>query len=151
MASITRWDPFRDLVTLQNEMTRMFSRAATGGGEGGELLGAGSWIPPMDVHESPDRYTVTLELPGVAPDAVDVTFNDGALTIQGERKFYEGYSEDSFHRVERRFGSFARSIALPSQVDADKIAAKFTNGLLTLEIPKAEQAKPRRIEVKAHS
>jgi HSP20 family protein len=148
--AVTRWDPFRDLLSLQNEMTRLFSRAAgTAGGE--DVLGAGTWAPAMDVQEAPDRYAVTMELPGITPDQVDITFNDGVLTVRGERKFYEDQPEESFHRVERRYGSFLRSITLPSRIDADRIGARFENGLLTLEVPKAEDAKPRRIEVKASS
>lgn len=149
MATLSRWDPFRELVGLQDEMTRLFSRA-TGSGEN-ELVGAGSWIPPMDVLESQDHYELTLELPGVTPDQVDVTFSDGVLTIRGERKFYEGYNEESFHRIERRFGAFTRSVTLPAQVDGDRISASFANGVLRLQVPKADQAKPRRIEVKAQS
>jgi HSP20 family protein len=149
MATMQRWDPFRDLLSLQNEMTRLFSRA-TGETGAGDLLG-GAWAPPMDVLETQDRYTITMELPGITPDQVDITFNDGALTVRGERKFYEGESEENFHRVERRYGAFARSLTLPAQVDAEKISASFANGVLTLEVPKAEAAKPRRIEVKATS
>jgi HSP20 family protein len=140
MATLQRWDPFRDLLGLQNEMTRLFSREA-----------GGAWTPALDVNESADRYTVYCELPGVKPDQVDVTVNDGVLTIRGERKFYEAQNEDNFHRVERRFGAFQRTLTLPAAVDAGNIAASFADGLLTITIPKAETAKPRRIEVKATS
>jgi HSP20 family protein len=151
MASITRWDPFRDLLSLQNEMTRLFSQATSGTEGGGSELFAQGWVPPMDVLEEQDRYVVTMELPGITPDQVDVTFNDGVLTVRGERKFYEGRQENDFHRVERRYGAFARSITLPQTIDPEKIDAQFSSGLLTLAIPKAETAKPRRIEVKATS
>lgn len=149
MANITRWDPFRDLLNLQNEMTRLFSRTTSG--DGADMLATGSWVPAIDVLEEPDRYTITMELPGVTADQVDVTYNDGMLSVRGERKFYEGRSEGDFHRVERRFGAFTRSLTLPQTIDAEKIDASFANGLLTLTIPKVEAAKPRRIEVKATS
>jgi HSP20 family protein len=148
MATLQRWDPFRDLLSLQNEMTRLFSRAA---GEGSGETGWGSWTPALDINEAPDRYTVYCELPGVKPDQVDITVNEGVLTVRGERKFYEAQNEENFHRVERRFGAFQRTITLPSAVDSDKIEATFDHGLLTIVIPKAETAKPRRIEVKATS
>jgi HSP20 family protein len=150
MATLQRWDPFRDLLNLQNEMTRLFSRA-TGEPGGSEGAGWGAWVPSLDIHESPDAYTVFAELPGVKPDQVDVTVDEGTLTIRGERKFYEAQNEENFHRVERRFGSFQRTIALPQAVKSDAIEAAFADGVLTVTIPKAETAKPRRIEVKATS
>jgi HSP20 family protein len=149
MATLQRWDPFRDLLNLQNEMTRLFNRA-TGDTASGEA-GWGAWVPALDINESPEAYTVYTELPGVTPDQVDVTVNEGTLTIRGERKFYEAQDEENFHRVERRFGSFQRSITLPQAVKSDAIEAAFKDGVLTVTIPKAETAKPRRIEVKATS
>ena len=145
--AITRWDPFRDLLNLQNEMTRLFGRAY---GEETEGTRA-NWAPPIDIYETPDAYRVVAELPGFGPDDVDVTVNEGTLTIKGERKFYDEVNEENFHRVERRFGSFQRIVSLPAQVEADKVEANFDKGVLTVSIPKAERAKPRRIEIKAQS
>jgi HSP20 family protein len=145
--AITRRDPFRDLLNLQNEMTRLFGRAY-----GDEAEGTRStWVPPIDIYETQDAYKVVAELPGFGPDDVDVTVNEGQLTIRGERKFYDEVSEENFHRVERRFGAFQRIVSLPHQVQADKVGAAFDKGVLTVSIPKAEQAKPRRIEIKAQS
>ena len=143
--AITRWDPFRDLLHLQNDMTRLFGRAYGEDVEGG----ARAWAPPIDIFETPEAYNVVAELPGFSPDQVDVTVNEGTLTIKGERKFYDEASEENFHRVERRFGAFQRAVSLPQQVQADKVVASFDKGVLTVSIPKAEQAKPRRIEIKA--
>jgi len=144
--AITRRDPFRDLLNLQGEMTRLFGRAY---GEDSE--GSRSWAPPIDIYETPDAYRVVAELPGFSPDQVDVTVNEGTLTIKGERKFYDEVNEENFHRVERRFGQFQRLVSLPAQVDAEKVEAGFDKGVLTVSIPKAEQIKPRRIEIKAQA
>jgi HSP20 family protein len=140
--AITRWDPFRDLLNLQNDMTRHFGRAY-------ETEGARAWAPPVDIYETADGYRVVAELPGFGPDDVDVTVNDGMLTIKGERKFYDEVDHENFHRIERRFGSFQRAVSLPSQVQADGVEATFEKGVLTVSIPKADEAKPRRIEIKA--
>lgn len=146
MASITRRDPFRDLLNLQGEMTRLFGRAyGSDEAEGART----SWAPPIDIYETADAYRVVAELPGFNPDEVDVTVNEGTLTIKGERKFYNEVNEESFHRIERRFGAFQRLVSLPQQVQAEKVEASFDKGVLTVSIPKAEQAKPRRIEIKA--
>jgi HSP20 family protein len=144
---LTRWDPFRDLLNLQNEMTRLFGRAY---GDEAEADGPRStWAPPLDIVERPEAYVVTAELPGLTPEEVDITVEEGTLTIKGERKFYEESKEQNFHRVERRFGSFQRSLSLPAQVKADQVEASFDKGVLTVTIPKAEQAKPRRVAIKA--
>jgi HSP20 family protein len=145
--AITRWDPFRDLLNLQNEMTRLFGRVFGEDVEGSRV----AWAPPIDIYETPEAYRVVAELPGFSPEEVDVTVSDGMLTIRGERKFYENLREEDFHRIERRFGPFQRLVTLPAQVDADRVEASFDKGLLTVTIPKAEHAKPRRIAVKATS
>ena len=150
-----RWDPFRDLMSIQNELNRLFGRTYVGGA-GGSTTGdgvtgslSGSWVPPLDIYETEDRFVVTLELPGIEPDAVDVSVEDSTLTVQGERSFYSDVDEQSFHRVERRYGRFQRSLSLPATADSEHIAASFDKGVLTVEVPKMEQAKPRKITVKA--
>jgi HSP20 family protein len=141
-----RWDPFRDLMAIQNEMNRLFGRAY-GTGEAAESESQGSWVPPLDVYETPERYTIIVELSGMTTEDVEITVEDAILTLRGDRKFYAGMPEDAFHRIERRYGPFQRRITLPQQCDTAKIDASMSNGLLTIEIGKAEQAKPRRIEV----
>jgi HSP20 family protein len=145
MANIARWDPFRDLLDLQSNMTRLFGRAYGDEAEGTRT----TWAPPLDIFETEDAYRVVAELPGFSPDEVDVTVNEGTLTIKGERKFYNEVNEENFHRIERRFGAFQRLVSLPQQVEADKVEASFDKGVLTVSIPKAETAKPRRVEIKA--
>ena len=141
--SVSRWDPFQDLLAIQDEMNQVFGRARHGQG-GGRV-----WAPALDISERKDAYVVTVEVPGVNPDDLDITLEDGLLTIQGERQFTQESTEQQFHRVVRRYGSFRRSITLPSQVKADAIEASFENGVLEVVVPKAEEAKPKKISVKA--
>jgi HSP20 family protein len=147
--AMSRWDPFRDLMSIQNELNRLFGRTYAGGESGAASTTAGAWVPPLDIYETQDRFVVNVELPGIDPESVDVSVEDSTLTIRGERPFYSDVDENSFHRVERRYGSFARSITLPQTTDPEGIEASFDRGVLTVEVPKAEQAKPRKIQVKA--
>jgi HSP20 family protein len=107
------------------------------------------WAPALDISERKDAYVVTVEVPGVKAEDLDITLEDGLLTIQGERQFTSESSEQQYHRVERRYGSFRRSITLPSQVRADAIEASFEDGVLEVVVPKAEEAKPKKISVRA--
>jgi len=129
------WDPFRDLEQLDRVVGRPIARNA--------------WVPALDVRETDDRFVVTVDLPGMKPDDVDVTFEDGMLTIRGTREFSSESQDEQYHRIERSYGSFARSIRLPRVADSEKINAEFDKGVLTVEVPKREEAKPRTIEVKA--
>ncbi|MGB5400706.1 MAG: Hsp20/alpha crystallin family protein, partial [Thermoanaerobaculia bacterium] len=106
-----------------------------------------AWVPPVDVQETEDAYVFTAELPGMSKDDVSITLEDNLLTLSGERSLKEKEEGENFHRVERAYGSFSRSFSLPSQVDSSKVEASFKDGLLTVEIAKAEQAKPRKIEI----
>lgn len=144
--AITRWDPFRDLMSIQNEMNRLFGR--TYGGDVGETT-RGAWTPALDVFETQEKFVITMELPGVSPDDVDISVEDSTLMVRGERKFYSEQQEESFLRIERRFGEFTRSLTLPSTADAESIQASFDQGVLTIEVPKKEEAKPRKISIKA--
>jgi HSP20 family protein len=140
--SVSRWDPFQDLLAIQDEMNQVFGRARQG--QGGRV-----WAPALDISERKDAYVVTVEVPGVKPEDLDITLEDGLLTIQGERQFTQESTEQQYHRVERRYGSFRRSITLPSQVQADAIEASFEDGVLEVVVPKAEEAKPKKISVRA--
>jgi HSP20 family protein len=144
--AMTRWDPFRDLMSIQNEMNRLFGR--TYGGDVGEST-RGAWTPALDVFENQEKFVITMELPGVSPDDVDISVEDSTLMVRGERRFYSEQQEESFLRIERRFGEFTRSLTLPSTADAESIQASFDQGVLTVEVPKREEAKPRKISIKA--
>jgi HSP20 family protein len=150
MATMTRWDPFQDLRSAQDEMAQMSPILAHALGLHAQQ-GSGrpmAWAPALDISERKDAYLVTVELPGVEADDLEITMEDGLLTIQGERHFAHDSSEQQFHRVERRYGAFRRSITLPAQVQADQIEASFEDGVLQILVPKMEEAKPKRIQVR---
>ena len=151
MAIRTRWDPFQDLRSAQDEMAQMSPMLAHALGLQGQPQGSGTataWAPALDISERKDAYLVTVELPGVDADDLEITLEDGLLTIQGERHFAHDSSEQHFHRVERRYGAFRRSITLPAHVMAEGIQASFEDGVLQILVPKAEEAKPKRIQVR---
>lgn len=108
---------------------------------------AGAFSPALDVEESDDAFTLHVELPGVSPDDVEVSIEESVLSIAGQRDFYADRNADGFRRVERRFGRFHRAVRLPDRVDSDKVEAAYKDGLLTITVPKAESAKPRRVKV----
>lgn len=148
--TLVRWDPFRDLVGIQDELNRLFGRTFTGG-ESMRPSAAGSWMPAMDVFETDGTIVAKLELPGIEPGDVEVAVEDSTLTVSGTREFASETNEENYHRVERRYGSFARSIALPQTADVEKVNARFDKGVLTIEVPKSERAKPKKIEIEAGS
>jgi HSP20 family protein len=153
MATVTRWDPFQDLRSAQDELAQMSPTLAHALGLHAQQQGSGqatttAWAPALDISERKDAYLVTVELPGIDADDLQVTLEDGLLTIQGERHFAQESSEQQFHRVERRYGAFRRSITLPAQVQAEQIEASFENGVLQIVVPKMEEAKPKRIQVR---
>lgn len=136
---LAKWDLFRDLRSVEDEFDRIAGRA----------FSRDTWVPPLDVQESEDRFEVTMDLPGLEPGDVSVTFEDGMLSIAGKREFSKEDRGGTWHRIERSFGTFARSMRLPQTADTEKIEATFDNGVLTVSVPKTEQAKPRTIEVQA--
>lgn len=143
MNNVTRWNPFREIA----EMQRQFDRAFNDVWSDTESRMSENWMP-IDVTETEDSYTVAADLPGLNADDIEVNFHDGVLTIHGE---VQRKAENDENRVlvrERTYGKFSRQIRLPMHVDADKIQASYDEGVLTLELPKAESAKPRQIQVK---
>jgi HSP20 family protein len=147
----TQWYPFQDLRSAQEEQaeTQMDGLFAHALGLHGQWQGASTraWAPALDISEGKDAYGVTVELPGVKLDDLEITLEDGLLTIQGERHFANDSSEEQFHRVERSSGAFRRAITLPAHVMADEVEASMEDGVLRILVPKAEEAKPKRIQV----
>ena len=153
MATMTRWDPFQDLRSAQDEMAQMSPMLAHALGLHGQQQGSGratttAWAPALDISERKDAYLITVELPGVELDDVQITMEGSLLTIQGERHVAQDSSEQQFHRIERRYGAFRRSITLPAQVIADAVEATAEDGVLQILVPKMEEATPKRIQVR---
>jgi HSP20 family protein len=143
--NVIRWDPYRDLSSFADRFNRALGSAA--GRERDEELNLGTWIPPVDISEDKDRISLTAELPGFTEDQVEVQMEGGVLTIRGERKFEDEKEGRNFHRLERSYGTFVRSFTLPNNVDRENIRASFQNGLLEIDLPKREEARPRQIKV----
>ena len=144
MPAVVRFDPFRDITTLRDEMNRLFSRAV---GEGG---GSGSaWTPAVDVFDTDEAIVLRAELPGLKAEDIDIEVDENVLTLKGERRFEETVEEGRYYRLERAYGHFQRGITLPQGVKADEISASFDNGVLSVRVPKADEVKPRKIAVAA--
>ena len=137
-----RWDPFEEMTTLRNRMDRLWSRMSAE-----DTAAVADWSPVSDVIESKDEIVIKTELPGIDEKNVDVQIESGVLTIKGERNAEKETEEKGFRRVERSYGSFLRTFALPPSVEPEKVSASFTNGLLEVHLPKKEGAKPRSIKV----
>ncbi|HEX8637956.1 MAG TPA: Hsp20/alpha crystallin family protein [Pyrinomonadaceae bacterium] len=147
--SITKYDPFRELRGLQDEMNRLFLTNYSQRGASEEGFASGAWNPQVDIFENKDQIVLEAELPGMKPENVNISIENNVLTIHGERKFEKKDEKDNFHRVERSYGSFTRSFTLPPTVSSENANAEFENGVLRLTLAKREEAKPRRIEIKA--
>src|ERR1044072_1111245 len=145
--AIVRWEPLRELASIQNEMNRLFVTvfdAPAPGGNGGTLR---RWMPAMDLVETEDHFVLRADLPGLSEGDVSIEVEDNVLTVSGERKAEHETTQEGYHRVERAFGSFSRSLTLPEGVDADAVTASFDRGVLEIRIPKPEQRKPRKISI----
>ena len=144
MATVTRWDPFQDMLSLREAMSQLMEESFV---QPTAAQGGKNFVPALDLSETAEGYLVEAALPGVKPEDVEITVENNVLTIKGETRQEVDEQKRNFHRVERRFGSFQRTIGLPTTVKADAIQASLTNGVLRLEIPKAEEVKPRKISV----
>jgi HSP20 family protein len=145
--TIVRWEPLRELNSLQSEMNRLFNTVFDAPSSGAPGSALRRWMPAMDLVESGDHFVLRADLPGMSEEDVSIEFEDGTLTLSGERKAEHEENEEGFHRVERSFGAFSRSLTLPQGTDADAVTAKFDRGVLEVRIPKPEQRKPRKIEI----
>jgi HSP20 family protein len=143
--AITRWEPFRDLVVSQDRFNRIFNDTLSRFFE--DDWSTRTWSPAVDIYETDQNVVLKAELPGVDPKDVEARVEDGTLYLKGQRKFQNEVKEDHYHRIERSYGSFVRSFALPRSVDADEVSAEYKDGVLTLTLPKREEAKPKTIKI----
>jgi len=144
--AIVRYDPFRDLRTLQEEVNRLFSTNLTRAFPD-EGIGRGAWAPSVDIYENKDQIVLEAELPGMNQDDFDLSIENSVITLRGERKFEKTDETDNYHRVERSYGAFTRSFTLPHTVSAEGATAEYSNGVLRVTLPKREETKARRIQV----
>lgn len=142
--TLTRWSPVRDFAALEiDRLNRMFDAAFTG-----EPLARGAWVPAVDIYETDAKdIVVKIDLPEMKREEIKVTFENNILTIEGERQLVREAKDEQYHRVERGYGSFRRSFTLPASVDASKVSASYTDGVLSVRLPRREETRPRTIEV----
>src|SRR5271168_1047497 len=150
MTLVTRFDPFREFVTLQDRMNRLL-RDQRGPEGHDESLTATAFAPPVDVYEDEHSTTLKIEVPGIDEKDIDVRIENNTLTVHGERKFEKEEKEENYRRVERQYGSFTRSFTLPTTVDAEKVSANYDKGILKISLPKKAEAKPKQIKVNVGS
>lgn len=145
--AIVRWsDPFREFAQLQDRINRVFTDAYGRSDEG--LMTSGAWVPPVDIYQNGDHEVVLkAELPDMKREDIEITVDNGTLTIKGEKALSSDVKEEQFHRIERRYGTFSRSFSLPQTVDAGRVSADYRDGVLTVKLPMREEAKPRQIKV----
>jgi HSP20 family protein len=143
-----RFDPFRDLAVLQDRMNRLFNESHSPR-QSDDLMSRGTWTPAVDIYEVDGALVIKAELPDMRREDIDVSVENNTLTIRGERKLDHDIKQESFHRLERAYGSFVRSFSLPQTVDAAKIGAEYKNGVLAVKLPVREDAKPRTISIEA--
>jgi HSP20 family protein len=142
MATLVRWEPFRDLAAVQNEMSRFMNGLLENNGQATQ-----SWVPTADVWETEDEIVYAFDLPGIPEDKISVELEDGALTVTAEREREDKVEDGRYFRFERRFGTFSRTIGVPQGIDEDSVSAKFEHGVLEVHVRKPEQPKPRKIEI----
>ena len=142
--AITRWDPYREVVALQNRMNSLFRNM----NEEDDPVAASNFVPAVDIYEDAQKVMLKLEVPGIDQKDLDVRVENHTLTVKGERKFEAEEKEENFHRIERRYGSFYRAFTLPNTVDTENVAASYNAGVLKLELKKKAEAQPRQIEIK---
>jgi HSP20 family protein len=142
--AITRWDPFRDVLALQNRMNSLFQEYNRGEGD---ALTTAAFVPPVDIYEDEHKIVLKLEVPGLKESELNIQLENQVLTVKGERKFEKEEKEENFHRIERRYGSFYRSFTIPNTVNPESVKAGYDAGVLKIELEKRAEAKPRQIRV----
>jgi HSP20 family protein len=143
--ALVRWDPGRELDSLQSDVNRLFDSFF--GSRPGNGIRRQRWVPAMDLVEEDDSLVLRADLPGMSEDDVDIEVKDGVLTVSGERKAEEKKQGEGYYRVERAFGSFSRSLSIPEGIDPEQVSAQFDNGVLEVRIPKPAERKPHRVQI----
>ena len=144
MNSITRWDPFRNISSLQEQMNGLFESSLPNRGANSALT---TWAPAVDIYETENELVLKADLPDINEKDLDVRVENNMLTIRGERKFEQQVKEDNYLRIERTYGSFSRSFGLPNTVNTEAIKAEYENGVLTVELPKRAESKPKQVKI----
>jgi HSP20 family protein len=145
--AITRWDPFRDVLTLQNRLNSLFQDFNRGQGDAGDFVATAAFVPPVDIYEDEHKIVLKLEVPGLKQEDLDIRLENNTLTVRGERKFEKEEKEENFHRIERRYGSFFRSFTIPNTINTENVKASYDAGVLRIELEKRAETKPKQIKV----
>jgi HSP20 family protein len=148
--NLMHWNPFYDVTSLQQRMNRLFNSALQEW-SGEWESGTNNWVPPADIYETENDVVVTADLPGIDPAKIDIRVENNVLSLRGERQYARELQNENYHRMERSYGTFSRSFTLATSVNVDKIRANYKDGVLSIYLPKAEQAKPKRIHISAAS
>ena len=149
--AITRWEPYRDVVALQNRMNSLFQDFSRHNSGENDLVTAAGFVPPVDIYEDENKLVLKIEIPGMRQEDLDVRMENNTLTVKGERSFQSEGKEENFHRVERRYGSFYRAFTVPNTIDPESIKADYDAGVLRLELHKRAESKPKQIKVNVGS
>ena len=144
--TLVKWDPIRNLVSLQERMNRLFEDSMK---SPEDTVDRGAWSPPVDIYETEKDIVITAELPGIDQNDVDVEVREGVLTIKGERRFEKDVKEESYHRVERSYGRFSRVFALPKNVETEKVTAHYDKGVLEVRLPKSAKSAARTVKIES--
>ena len=147
MMNLVRWNPWREMTSMHNQLNRMFDSPVFSSNRSDEDVSFGLWNPAVDLYEKDESFVITAELAGVDKDKISIDLKDGVLTLSGERSDDSEAKEDSYYRRERTYGKFRRAFSLPADVDSEKIKAEFKDGVLQIEVPKPEERKPKQITI----
>jgi HSP20 family protein len=148
--ALVRWDPFRELSTMQDRFNRLFNEFYRSIDD--DVMRRGAWVPPVDIYDNGDnQLVIKAELPDMSKDDIEITVNNNTLTLRGEKKMDSSIKDERCHRIERVYGEFSRTFALPPTVDTSKVSADYKNGVLTITLPVREEAKPKQVPVKVQA
>jgi len=145
--SFKKWEPFKDLISIQERMNQLFDDTFSSRPHGAEEFSKGSWSPPVDIYETASNVVLKAEIPGMSQEDIDIKIEDNTMVLKGERKFEKESSDETYYRIERSYGTFVRSFTLPNSVDQGGVRASYELGVLKIVMPKKEEKKPKSIKV----